>query len=75
LKSNPARGRAGGRDGATGRLRPENPAREFPREGLAHPSRPGDRIIIEMPGRRAVSKAIQDTLIAKLVPNATSNTA
>jgi N-methylhydantoinase B len=44
----PARGRAGGKDGATGRLRLKS-GREFPEKGL-HIIPPGDRIIIEMPG-------------------------
>lgn len=44
----PARGRAGGKDGATGRLRLRS-GKEFPEKGL-HIIPPGDRIIIEMPG-------------------------
>ena len=44
----PARGRAGGKDGATGRLSLKS-GKEFPEKGL-HIIPPGDRIIIEMPG-------------------------
>jgi N-methylhydantoinase B len=44
----PARGRAGGKDGATGRLQLQS-GKEFPEKGL-HIIPPGDRIIIEMPG-------------------------
>ncbi|MGE0425758.1 MAG: hydantoinase B/oxoprolinase family protein [Reyranellaceae bacterium] len=44
----PARGRAGGKDGATGRLSLKS-GKEFPEKGL-HIIPPGDRIVIEMPG-------------------------